>query len=166
MVRAQHSATELLALVDAEAAAAWVHLDAFLPSDVIRPIHDSIRLDDYLATRVVELVVHTDDLARSLPDLRPPGLDEAAVAIAVRTLLGVLAERAPWRSVEVRVPSHAAVQCIEGLRHTRGAQPNVVETDPLTWLRLAAGRVTWAEARDRVSASGERADLSPYLPLI
>jgi hypothetical protein len=166
MVRAQHSATELLALVDAEAAAAWVHLDAFLPSDVIRPIHDLIRLDDYRATRVVELVVHTDDLARSLPDLRPPGLDEAAVAIAVRTLLGVLAERAPWRSVEVRVPSHAAVQCIEGLRHTRGAQPNVVETDPLTWLRLAAGRVTWAEARDRVSASGERADLSPYLPLI
>lgn len=116
--------------------------------------------------RLLAGIERSTDLARSLPDLPPPGLDEAAVAIAVRTLLGVLAERAPGRSVEVRVPPHAAVQCIEGPRHSRGTPPNVVETDPLTWLRLAAGRVTWAEARDRVSAGGERADLSPYLPLI
>jgi hypothetical protein len=44
----------------------------------------------------------------------------------------------------------------------------VVETDPLTWLQLAAGELTWAAAvgSGRVLASGERADLSAYLPLV
>ncbi|WP_258040433.1 sterol carrier family protein, partial [Streptomyces sp. SM9] len=39
-----------------------------------------------------------------------------------------------------RVPPYAVVQCVAGPRHTRGTPPNVVETDPLTWVRLAAGR--------------------------
>jgi hypothetical protein len=53
------------------------------------------------------------------------------------------------------------------VRHTRGTPPAVVETDPATWLDLATGVLTWAEAVDggRVVASGERADLAPYLPL-
>ena len=88
-----------------------------------------------------------------------------AERLAVRVLLEALAERAPGRSLEVRVPPYAAVQCVPGPRHTRGTPPGVVETDPLTWLRLAAGRVSWAEAREAVHASGARADLSPYLPL-
>ena len=87
---------------------------------------------------------------------------------ATRFLLEELAARAPGRSVEVRVPPYGAVQCVQGPRHTRGTPPNVVETDPLTWLPLAAGGVTWAEAvgSGRVVASGERADLSAYLPLV
>ena len=54
-----------------------------------------------------------------------------------------------------------------GPRHTRGTPPNVVETDAGTWLRLATGELTWddAVAEGRVSASGNRADLSPHLPL-
>ena len=86
---------------------------------------------------------------------------------AVRHLLDVLAERAPGRSVEVRVPPHAAVQCVEGPHHKRGTPPNVVETDAATWIALATGRVEWADAVEdgRVRASGARADLSPYLPL-
>ncbi len=86
---------------------------------------------------------------------------------AVAYLLGVLAERAPGRAVEVRVPPYAAVQCVAGPRHTRGTPPNVVETDPLTWLALAAGRAGWAAAvaAGQVRASGPRADLSPWLPL-
>jgi hypothetical protein len=87
------------------------------------------------------------------------------VATAVRYLLEELAERAPGRSVEVRVPPYAVVQCVQGPRHTRGTPPNVVETDAVTWLELATGRLTWAGARGRVSASGERSDLSPHLPL-
>jgi hypothetical protein len=96
----------------------------------------------------------------------PP--DQADLRDATRFLLEELAARAPGRSVEVRVPPHGAVQCGEGPRHTRGTPPNVVETDPATWLRLATGAVTWAEAvgSGRVSASGERADLSAYLPLV
>lgn len=86
---------------------------------------------------------------------------------AVRTLLAVLAERAPGRSVEVRVPPYGAVQCVPGPRHTRGTPPNVVEMDPVTWLELAVGRLGWAEAvtEGRVRVSGIRADLSEHLPL-
>jgi putative sterol carrier protein len=42
----------------------------------------------------------------------------------------------------------------------------VIETDPLTWVALATGRLSWAEAvaAGRIQASGSRADLSPYLP--
>ena len=77
------------------------------------------------------------------------------------------AERTPGHSVELRVPPFIAVQCVEGPRHTRGTPPNVVETDPATWLRLATGAVSWADAvaAGRVSASGNRADLSALLPL-
>ncbi|MGH3300825.1 MAG: sterol carrier family protein [Streptosporangiaceae bacterium] len=90
-----------------------------------------------------------------------------ALRAAVRYTLGLLAERAPGRSVEVRVPPLAAIQCVPGTRHTRGTPPNVVETDPATWLALATGRLTWAAAvaDGRVYASGQRADLSAYLPL-
>lgn len=86
---------------------------------------------------------------------------------AVRALLAALATRAPGRSVEVRVPPYGAVQCVPGPRHTRGTPPNVVETDPVTWCALATARLDWAEAvaAGRVSASGNRTDLSEYLPI-
>ena len=81
--------------------------------------------------------------------------------------LAALQARAPGRSVEVRVPPYAAVQVVEGVRHTRGTPPAVVETDAETWLALATGRLSWteAEAAGSIRASGERADLSAYLPL-
>ncbi len=86
---------------------------------------------------------------------------------AVRFTLEELADVAPGHTVEVRVPPDGAVQAVEGPRHTRGTPPNVVETDPETWLRLATGTLDWAEAvaDGRVSASGERADISGLLPL-
>jgi hypothetical protein len=86
---------------------------------------------------------------------------------AVRHLLGVLARQAPGRSIEVRVPPYGAVQCGEGPRHTRGTPPNVVETDPATWVALATGRTSWGDAvvAGKVSASGSRADLTEWLPL-
>ncbi|TDC93577.1 sterol carrier family protein [Actinomadura sp. 7K507] len=86
---------------------------------------------------------------------------------AVRFLLDRLAELAPGRSVEVRVPPYAAVQCIDGPHHTRGTPPNVVEMDAAAWIALATGRLAWADAvaDGRVRASGARADLSDHLPL-
>ncbi|WUH99024.1 sterol carrier family protein [Spirillospora sp. NBC_00431] len=86
---------------------------------------------------------------------------------AVRFLLDRLAELAPGRSVEVRVPPYAAVQCIDGPHHTRGTPPNVVEMDAAAWIGLATGRLAWddAVADGRVRASGARADLSEHLPL-
>ena len=89
------------------------------------------------------------------------------VGAAVKTSARWLAQQAPGRSVELRVPPHVAVQCLPGPRHTRGTPPNVVETDAATWLRLATGELTWAAALadGRVAASGNRADLSAALPL-
>ena len=95
---------------------------------------------------------------------QPP---RAVVGAAVKTTARWLAQHVPGRSVELRVPPHVAVQCIEGPRHTRGTPPNVVETDAATWLRLATGELTWdaAVAEGKVTASGNRADLSAHLPL-
>uniref|UniRef100_UPI0039BEEC82 sterol carrier family protein n=1 Tax=Lentzea alba TaxID=2714351 RepID=UPI0039BEEC82 len=91
-----------------------------------------------------------------------------ALAAAVRLSLRTLEQLAPGRSVEVRVPPFAAVQCIEGPRHTRGTPPNVVETDARTWLLLATGALTWTDALDsaQVTASGTRADISALLPVV
>lgn len=88
-------------------------------------------------------------------------------ATAVRYLLQVLAENAQGNSVEVRVPPFGAVQAVEGPRHTRGTPPNVVETDAATWLALATGSLSWADAvaSGTVSASGQRADLTAHLPV-
>ena len=87
--------------------------------------------------------------------------------LLVKHFLAVLAERAPGTSVEVRVPPYAAVQAVAGVRHTRGTPPAVVELDADTWIALATGSLTWPEAESsgHVRASGERADLSPLLPL-
>jgi uncharacterized protein (TIGR03083 family) len=123
---------------------------------------------EFARTRLLGLVVHCDDVSRSLPDREPVPLVRAALASSVRTLAQLLPQRAPGRSVELRVPPFVAVQAIPGPRHTRGTPPNVVETDPLTWLRIGTGRGTYADAvaTGAVRASGNRADLSPYLPLL
>lgn len=94
-------------------------------------------------------------------------VDRQTLATAVRYLLEELGDRAPGRSVEVRVPPFGAVQCIEGPAHTRGTPPNVVETDAATWLALATGAVAWADAvgSGALRVSGQRADLSEHLPL-
>lgn len=127
----------------------------------------AISLADYLVTRTVELVVHTDDLNAAVPGLDIP-YDRQAFAACTRLLADALAVKAPGGSTEVRVPPYAVVQCVEGPRHTRGTPPNVIETDPLTWIRLATGREEWRAAvrQARVSASGERADLGGLLPLM
>jgi hypothetical protein len=92
-------------------------------------------------------------------------LREALRGAVIHTL-GQLTAAAPGRAVEVRIPPFAAVQCVAGPRHARGTPPNVVEADPETWVRLAAGRLAWpdAVASGAVRASGPRSDLSRYLP--
>ena len=110
-----------------------------------------------------------DPAAVSLALARVGGGDptKGDLRLLTKHYLAVLETRAPGRSVEVRVPPFAAVQCIEGVRHTRGTPPAVVETDAATWIAVASGQLSWTDAVDqgRVSASGERTDLTPYLPL-
>jgi Bacterial SCP ortholog len=94
--------------------------------------------------------------------------EAAALRIAARHLLHLLADRHPGRVLEVRIPPVAAVQCLPGPVHTRGTPPNVVETDAVTWVRIGTGRLGWADAvgSGAVHASGPRADLAAYLPLV
>jgi len=86
---------------------------------------------------------------------------------AVKDSLAKLAAKAPGHSVEVRIPPYAVVQCIPGVKHRRGTPPAVVETDAATWLALANGELAWTDAmaQGRINASGERSDLSAFLPL-
>ncbi len=89
------------------------------------------------------------------------------VATAVRFTLEELSVRAPGHTLEIRVPPFGVTQCLPGPRHTRGTPPNVIETDPDTWLALVLGRLSWEEAEfsGRVRASGARANLETWLPL-
>ncbi len=103
-----------------------------------------------------------------LRDESRPAPDRESLGAAVRLTARTLAAAAPGASVEVRIPPFAAVQCIAGPRHTRGTPPNVVETDPRTWLQLAAGMRSFHEAKDAgaLSLSGSRAgEIEHWLPL-
>ncbi|NBR94416.1 MAG: hypothetical protein EBT44_06305 [Actinobacteria bacterium] len=86
----------------------------------------------------------------------------------VKNTLALLVARAPGRAIEVRIPPYTAIQCGEGPTHVRGTPPNVIEMNAQTWLSLARGHITWAQAMEAgaISASGVRADLSTYLPLV
>ncbi len=125
-----------------------------------------ILLTDFLVTRLVETVVHADDLAAAL-DLPEFPHDRQALAAVTRLLADAFADQVPGGAVELRIPPYAVVQAVPGPRHTRGTPPNVVETDPLTWIRLATGRTSWADVVDaKLHASGERSDLAEYLPIM
>lgn len=117
---------------------------------------------DAAARALAELAAARDDVAPAGPAPRE------AERRAVKATIQALAATAPGRSVEVRVPPHGAVQAVAGTAHRRGTPPALVETDPATWLDLAGGTLSWADAvaAGRVHASGERSDLSPYLPLV
>lgn len=108
-------------------------------------------------------------LAAWLRDGSRPAPDRAELAAAVRLTARTLAELAPGASVEVRIPPFVAVQCIAGPRHTRGTPPNVVETDPRSWLLLAAGLLETGEATaaGKLRLSGSRAaEIAEWLPLV
>lgn len=127
-----------------------------------------LRTLDLVRITAAELVVASDDLARSLPG-RTMEWSRECLAAGTRTLAEVVAHRHPGRSIELRIPPYAAVQCGMGDDpvHTRGTPPNVVEVDPRTFVRLVHGRVGFATAvaAGDVTASGNRSDLSAWFPV-
>ncbi|MEI7550624.1 MAG: sterol carrier family protein [Actinomycetes bacterium] len=92
---------------------------------------------------------------------------DPAVLAEVLATLDLLAKKFPGKAIEVRIPPYAAIQCGQGPRHTRGTPPNVIEMAATTWLALASGATTWADAlrQGAIDASGSLADLSAHLPL-
>ncbi len=107
-------------------------------------------------------------VAAAVRRFRDGSADDADLRLLVKHLLAVLVQRAPGGAVEVRVPPYAAAQAIGGTTHKRGTPPAVVELDPATWVALGLGDLAWEDAArsGRLVASGERSDLSAYLPLV
>jgi len=106
-------------------------------------------------------------LSRWLSDRSGVLTDRDDLALAVRFSLQLLREKAPGRSVEVRIPPYGAAQVVEGPNDTRGTPPAVVEAEPETWLEVIIGQKSFAEAvaEGTIQLSGLRTDLQGFLPL-
>ena len=80
----------------------------------------------------------------------------------VKKILKVVEELAPGRSVELRIPPYAAIQCVEGSNHRRGTPPNVVEMDAQTLLKLSKEPQSWDQlcSVGAISASGTNSNLA------
>ena len=145
-----------LAGIDALAATAFDRLARFGRSDrVVMARRGPILLSSMVTTRLIELVVHGDDLQRSLarPGSASVGrnagvgdgpIDCAALDLVARALLDVVVARGGWDLEIVR---------------------------PLTWVRLAAGRLPYdvdvlAEALSPQYSSDAVPDLGRILPIL
>ena len=80
----------------------------------------------------------------------------------VKQILKIIENLAPGRSVELRIPSYAAIQCVKGGTHRRGTPPNVVEMDAQTLLKISKSPQNWDQlcSEGAISASGTNSDLS------
>jgi hypothetical protein len=138
-------AADPLGALDVMARAAFDHLAALGDDRVVLARRGPVRLSVLVVSRVLELVVHADDLVRSVRPQGPAPIDPPALTLVADALVGVLAQRT--------------------------GVPVVTVTDPLAWVRLACGRVP-ADARAaaaavRVTARGWGAsDVARLLPLL
>ncbi len=80
----------------------------------------------------------------------------------VKQILKIIEDLAPGRSVELRIPPYAAIQCISGSTHRRGTPPSVVEMDAQTLLKLSKSPQDWDQlcSEGAISASGTNSNLS------
>jgi hypothetical protein len=83
----------------------------------------------------------------------------------VKQILKVVQELAPGRSVELRIPPFAAIQCVGGSTHRRGTPPNVVEMNAETLIKLINQPIEWSKLCQEglISASGARSDISELM---
>ena len=138
-------APDPLAAIDAMADDSFRRLDELRSADVVVPARRApIRLSDVVVSRLLELVVHADDLERSvdLPGASP--IEDDALDLVANELLRIVATRGGW-SLEV--------------------------AEPLLWVRLACDRVPYdvdlvAEALRPTYASDSVPDLELELPLL
>ncbi|WP_454041007.1 maleylpyruvate isomerase N-terminal domain-containing protein [Cellulosimicrobium sp. Marseille-Q8652] len=137
-------APDRLGGVEDRAAQAFARLDELAGERVVQARRGPITLQDMVVSRVVELVVHADDLSRSFPEVRDDPVDPGALDAVAAELLHVVVVRGGW-SLEVH--------------------------DPLLWVRLATGRERYdvdqlAKALSPVHTSEAVPDLGRMLPLL
>jgi len=80
----------------------------------------------------------------------------------VKKILRVVEELAPGKSVELRIPPYAAIQCVTGSTHRRGTPPNVVEMSGQFLIKLSQNADLWDQlcSEGQISASGTNSNLS------
>ena len=83
-------------------------------------------------------------------------------AATVKEILDLIKNISPGKSVELRVPSYGAIQCVAGSNHRRGTPPNTVEMSGQTLIRLINEPSLWISLCEsgEVRASGLLSDLS------
>ena len=87
---------------------------------------------------------------------------ELDLKLQVKQILALIQKVAPGKSVELRIPPYAAIQCVEGGNHRRGTPANVVEMSGETLINLAQDPSKWEDFchQGLISASGTNSDLS------
>ncbi|MDM7855345.1 maleylpyruvate isomerase N-terminal domain-containing protein [Cellulomonas alba] len=136
--------------VDRRAAAAFALLDAHRGDDlVVQARRGPVLLSTMTTSRVVELVVHADDLLRSVRRVAGSGpgvdpVDPAALRFVADALLGIVLARGGW---------------------------DLAVADPRAWMRLATGRTSYdvdvlAAALTPASSADAVPDLGRMLPLL
>ena len=85
------------------------------------------------------------------------------IAAEVKEILDLIKKISPGKSVELRIPPYAAIQCVQGINHKRGTPPNMVEMSAQVLIQLRSNPKMWAEFVEsgQISASGVACDLSP-----
>ena len=80
----------------------------------------------------------------------------------VKQILELIQKVAPGKSVELRIPLYAAIQCMEGSTHRRGTPPNVVEMSAKALMTLSTNPTAWEAlcSTGQITASGIHSDLS------
>ena len=148
-------------------------IEQLVDRGLVKGLADLYRLDEATLSDLERMGKKSaNNLVNALEVSKRRTLDRFITGLTIRHVgtrsAEILAEQVPGRSVELRVAPFVAVQAVPGPRHTRGTPPNVVETDGPTWLRVATGRRSFAEAvaDGSVRASGNRADLTEFLPLL
>ena len=84
------------------------------------------------------------------------------ITATIKEILDLIKGISPGKSVELRVPSYGAIQCVAGSNHRRGTPPNTVEMSGQTLVRLINEPALWSSLcrSGEIRASGLLSDLS------
>jgi hypothetical protein len=79
----------------------------------------------------------------------------------VSEILRVVQQVAPGKSVELRIPGYAAIQCVKGQVHKRGTPPNAIEMSAKTLVDLVGNPDLWESyaSNGAILASGSNSNL-------
>jgi hypothetical protein len=136
-------------------------LDRADPATVVQQATGRHTVADAVLFRTVELVVHGLDLPA------PVAPAPQALAVVVRAFADLLAVRSPGVDVTVRIADLASVTCGSAGAAMAADRPVLIEMDPVPFVDLCAGRISWPDAvRHGVVRGAAQADLSHCLPLI